>query len=51
MPIRKGRLHRICIRCKKTFEPSSKVSWVCDKCKENNHKKRIIKNRRNKKKK
>ena len=32
MPIRKGKLHRICSRCEKTFEPHGKEHRICDKC-------------------
>jgi hypothetical protein len=32
MPIRKGRLGKICIRCNKTFIPTGKTNKVCEKC-------------------
>ena len=31
--LRKGKLHRICIKCEKTFEPSGKSVKICNKCK------------------
>ena len=39
MPIRKGRLHKTCIRCQETFCPTSSNCRVCDKCNINNIKK------------
>ena len=33
MPIRKGRLWRNCRKCNRSFEPTGKSSWICNKCK------------------
>lgn len=32
MPIRKGKLWRVCLRCGESFPPSSKTNKVCNKC-------------------
>ena len=36
MPIRKGRLWRICERCGESFEPIGRTNKYCNKCKRNN---------------
>jgi len=35
MPIRKGRLYRICKRCGETFKPTGRCSYICKKCNQN----------------
>lgn len=37
MTLRKGKLQRPCIKCGKSFEPSSKGSRMCRKCKPNSY--------------
>ena len=52
MPIRKGRLHKICKRCGKSFEPEGKNPKLCDDCFKRvcwNSKKEIIKIPKNQK--
>ena len=36
MPIRNGKLHKLCKKCGKSFLPSGRATKLCDKCKGRN---------------
>jgi len=40
MPIRTGRLYKICERCEKKFLPEGKKPRICNDCYEEKHKRR-----------